>query len=114
MKTQKEVLQMPRLQVEWTSHDGGAGMIYLNGIRQKPASIVWSFGGGWDHVSIAYPNRCPTWEEMCQVKEAFFHDDETVIQFHPKKSEYINKHPYCLHLWRKQGEEAELPPQIFV
>lgn len=114
MKSQKEILQLPRLQVELTGHDGGAGMIYLNGIRQKPASIVWSFGGGWDHVSIAFPNRCPTWEEMCKVKDLFFYDDETVIQFHPKKSEYVNKHPYCLHLWRKQGEDAELPPQIFV
>jgi len=65
---------------------------------------------GWDHVSVSLRNRCPTWEEMCFVKDLFWREDETVVQFHPKKSKYVNKMQYCLHLWRKIGEEHELPP----
>lgn len=65
---------------------------------------------GWDHVSVSLPNRCPNWVEMSHVKDLFFSDDETVVQFHPKRSEYVNNHPYCLHLWKKVGEEYELPP----
>lgn len=76
--------------------------------------IIISDGGGWDHVSVSLPNRCPSWEEVCFVKHLFFKPDETVIQFHPKKSEYVNCFPTCLHLWRKQGEEHELPPSWMV
>jgi hypothetical protein len=65
---------------------------------------------GWEHVSVSLRNRTPTWEEMSFVKNLFWKDDETVIQFHPKKSEYINRHPYVLHLWRKIGQDYELPP----
>lgn len=68
---------------------------------------------GWEHVSISIGSRCPTWEEMCFVKNLFWGDDESVIQFHPMKSNYVNKHPYCLHLWRHQ-DGHKLPPQEFV
>ena len=40
--------------------------------------------------------------------------DECVVQFHPPKSEYVNLHPYCLHLWKKIGGTFETPPKIFV
>lgn len=71
-------------------------------------------GDGWEHVSASFPNCCPTWEQMCFVKSLFWGDDETVIQFHPKTSEYVNNHPYCLHLWKKKSNEYELPPSILV
>jgi len=72
--------------------------------------VIASDGFGWDHVSVSCDNRCPTWDEMCFVKELFFGDDETVIQFHPKMSKYINQMPFCLHLWKRQGSDYELPP----
>ena len=64
--------------------------------------IVASDGAGWDHVSVHVDGRCPTWEEMCEVKELFFKDDEVVMQLHPAKSDYINCHQHTLHLWRPQ------------
>ncbi len=71
---------------------------------------------GWEHVSlgITTSKRCPTWDEMCFIKDQFWNDDETVVQFHPKKSEHVNDHPYVLHMWRKVGTEHELPPIILV
>jgi hypothetical protein len=68
----------------------------------------------WEHVSVSYSNRCPTWEEMCFVKNLFWGEDETVVQFHPSKSEYVNNHPYCLHLWRNTRTGYKLPPSILV
>ncbi len=36
------------------------------------------------------------------------------MQFHPKRSEYVNYHPGCLHLWRPTDVRIVLPPSIFV
>lgn len=72
--------------------------------------VIASDGGGWDHVSVSLPERCPTWDEMCHIKDLFFRADEWVMQLHPPKSENINNHAYCLHLWRPQNAEMPLPP----
>jgi hypothetical protein len=70
-------------------------------------------GAGWEHVSISFAERTPTWREMCWVKDQFWNEDETVIQFHPARSDYVNCYPFCLHLWRHQ-DGHQLPPSIFV
>lgn len=72
---------------------------------------------GWDHVSISLPDnpsKCPSWNEMCIVKSLFWGEQEAVIQFHPPKSEHINNHAGCLHLWRYTAGEIPLPPSICV
>ena len=76
--------------------------------------VICSDGHAWDHISVSLQNRCPNWNEMNYIKDLFFEHEETVVQFHPKQSEYINNHEYCLHLWKKQGQEHELPPNILV
>ncbi len=114
MKTLDEIKQIKNLVIARTGADGGCGYIYLGGTKYRPASVVFSWGGGWEHVSVSFSTRCPTWEEMCKVKDMFWNEDECVIQYHPPKSEYVNNHPYCLHLWRKAGEDFERPPKTFV
>lgn len=70
---------------------------------------------GWEHVSVSVEgNHPPNWQEMCWVKDKFWNDEETVLQFHPKKSEYVNIHPNVLHLWRNVGLDHPLPPTITV
>jgi hypothetical protein len=113
MKNQKEILSIERLKVVRTGIDGGIGQIFFPAQRE-PMTVVWSFGGGWEHVSVSYRRRTPTWDEMCKVKEMFWNENETVVQYHPKKSEYKNLHEHCLHLWRKCGEDFELPPREYV
>lgn len=76
--------------------------------------IVASDGMGWEHVSVSLPTRCPTWEEMCRVKNMFWDDTDCVVQYHPPKSDYVNNHPYCLHLWRPIGIELPKPPSFMV
>ncbi len=79
-------------------------------------AIISSNGGGWEHVSIHVigKKRVPTWEEMCWVKDLFWDVEETVVQFHPAQSNYVNLHPYVLHLWKRVGESFSLPPMSFV
>lgn len=68
----------------------------------------------WEHASVSLPNRCPTWEEMCFVKSLFWDEDETVMQFHPRRCEHMSTQSYCLHLWKKFGVNHELPPKELV
>jgi hypothetical protein len=75
---------------------------------------------GWEHVSVTLSSpdrkveRCPTWEEMCFVKQTFWGPEDIVIQFHPAESEYVSNHNYCLHIWRNPNFEQKVPPSILV
>lgn len=69
---------------------------------------------GWDHVSVSLKNRCPNWQEMCHVKNAFWSPDECVIQFHPPQKDYVNNHPYVLHLWKCLAQDFPLPPKAYI
>lgn len=77
-------------------------------------TIVASAGMDWEHVSVSCRNRCPNWQEMCFVKNLFWDEEEVVMQLHPAKSNYVNMHPNCLHLWKPQKKEIPLPPSIMV
>ena len=97
MRKIAEIKSDKRLQILESGFDGMA--CYLNDKRYRPPREM---------TIIA------SWEEMCRVKDIFWGEDECVVQFHPPKSEYVNLHPYCLHLWKKIGEKADLPPKEFV
>lgn len=77
----------------------GAFKVYING---RSFFCIASNGGGWEHVSVSPCNRKratpPTWAD----------------QFHPPRSEYVNIHPYCLHLWRPTSQDMPRPPKKFV
>lgn len=77
-------------------------------------TVLISDGVEWDHVSISLPDATPSWDDMCYFKNLFFKPNETVIQYHPAESEYVNNHPYCLHLWRPHCESIPQPPSILV
>jgi len=94
--------------------DGGAG-IFIKG-NLKGMTVIWSFGGGWEHVSIDGKHRMPTWEEMCELKDMFWNDDECCVEYHPPKSEYVNNVKHCLHIWKpieKYSGKLPMPPSIF-
>ena len=113
MKTTEELINTYNLIINKVTADGGAGEIQYGKLR---ASVIWSYGGGREHVSVAPYKRSytPSWDEMCRVKNMFFHDDEVVVQYHPAKSEYVNLLPNCLHLWRPINEKMPTPPSIMV
>lgn len=84
----------------------------------RPVCIIASDGLGWQHVSVSFgqlSDRCPSWAIMCAVKDLFWEPEDVVVQFHPPKSNYVNNHPGCLHLWRcTDGRQQPLPPSILV
>lgn len=93
--------------------NNGAFIIPSPRDREKMMVII-SDGLGWEHVSVSRKDRTPTWEEMCFIKNLVFEEDETVIQYHPAKKDYINVHPYCLHLWKPLEANLPLPPTVLL
>lgn len=53
----------------------------------------------WLHVSLSRPSRLPTWQDLRRVKDAFVGKDRKAIQVLPADSEYVNIHPFVLHLF---------------
>jgi len=76
--------------------------------------------GGWEHVSVhasrydGRQTRTPSWDEMCFVKSLCWDDDDLIVQFHPRRRDYVNNHPNVLHLWRPLHAEIPTPPTILV
>jgi hypothetical protein len=96
---------------------GGNGLFIVQGPCGARLTIMASDGQdpdaqGWEHVSVSTDRRCPNWIEMCFVKDLFWSAEACVVQFHPRASQYIDCHPYCLHLWRHPGGFPEPPPHL--
>jgi hypothetical protein len=117
----------PHTHIYYSKHGDPRGVFHLHfhgnkllciatdGRECKPDEPVW------EHVSITVRDRKsrpltrpPAWDEMCVVKNAFWDEHEVVIQIHPAKADYVNNHPYCLHLWRPVNERIPTPPYYFV
>lgn len=110
----------PMLQTSYRDGNNGSFVIPHHRIKNYVYFTIVSDSIGWEHVSVSLGvrikgkgskpvDRCPTWEEMCYIKELFWSDDTTVMQLHPPKSEHVNNHAYCLHLWRPTTELIPLP-----
>ncbi len=114
MKTLEELKETPRLCIKSISvneeHDFfyGRGIVEWDGFR---GTVVFGHNEGWlmDHVSISHykPSKLPTWDDMCKLKDMFFHKDEMVVQIHPSEENYVHgvyaplkgKLENVLHLW---------------
>jgi hypothetical protein len=110
--------KMRQLALEFEMY-GDSGVGTANGVfmvRRKGMILrmIASSGDGWEHVSVSLETRCPTWDEMCFVKDLFWLPTECAVQYHPPEAEHVNNHPYCLHLWRPLEGELRLPPAEFL
>ncbi len=97
----------------WGDETCGAFLVPspIDGARLR---VIASAGGGWDHVSVSRPKRCPNWPEMDHVKRLFFDDSEVVVQFHVPAADHVNLAEFCLHLWRPQDVDVPRPPSWMV
>lgn len=97
---------------------GPEGAFRIQGPCGEELTIIASSGQliaarGWEHVSVSLRRRNPNWQEMCFCKDLFWDKHETVVQFHPAESDYVNNHAHCLHLWKHKDGHA-LPPSLLV
>lgn len=111
MRTLEEIKRF--VTVNEVTEDGGSGIV---AIGNWTGSVIWSWGMGWEHVSVSpYKHYyTPTWSDMCRLKDIFFNDDEVAVQYHPRKNEYVNNKSNCLHLFRPTIYTLPEPPSFMV
>lgn len=67
-------------------------------------------GKEWRHVSFSRRSRTPSYDDMMAVHAAFCDVDAVVLQIFPKRAEWVNLHPHCLHLWQPLGFDPVADP----
>lgn len=100
-----------------TNKFGNNGAFMIPGPDGKTTlNVIASDELGWEHVSVSLrmETRCPTWQEMCFVKDIFWNEDEVAVQYHSAKADYVNCHLFTLHLWRPVDASFPVPPPHLV
>lgn len=124
MKDIKEIKRTSGMIIKKEGFNGFGGTIFpieykkgkvkvVNDI-DKALHFIFSWGCGFEHLSVSTPIKTPTWEQMCKMKDIFWQEDEVCMQLHPKKEDYVNNHNYCLHIWRPIDKVIPTPPSIMV
>ncbi|MBC7340853.1 MAG: hypothetical protein H5U02_00100 [Clostridia bacterium] len=69
--------------------------------------IVGRSDAGW-HLSISHPDRYPTWDEIKEARYLLVPDNVTMAMLLPPKTEYVNVHKNCFHLWQIKEPHSSL------
>jgi hypothetical protein len=71
-------------------------------------SCILSKDGGKWHLSMSCPDRLPTYEEMKEIRYKYLPTVAYMAQIFPPLEEFVNVHPFTLHLW--QVGKSEIKP----
>ena len=125
MRSFEEIKATRNIVIKGKAGNTGLGGSYYDSISGKWLNFIFSNQLGWEHLSVSTPSKTPTWDQMCKMKEIFWKDDETCIEYHPAKDQYVNMHSHCLHIWRpviddnflnepESKEQFPVPPHFLV
>lgn len=114
MKSIEEIKKTPNLFIEAEAENDGMGGKYYDKYSGKYLNFIFSYQLGWEHLSVSMPHKTPSWEQMCQMKNIFWGEDEVCVEYHPRKEDYVNNHEHCLHIWKPTETELPTPPSILV
>lgn len=96
---------LPEPPREWrcVGHFGPAALRYSRRWRGQNWKVIVDVrrqldGRRWAHVSVSRPDRCPTWDEMAEIKRDFL-GDLGAIQVAPPQADHVDLHKTCLHWW---------------
>jgi hypothetical protein len=90
----------------------GYALQHRNGLRAIIDCSQKEDDRWWVHVSVSRSARMPTHDDMTLVKQAFL-GDRYAYAVYPPKSEYVNIHIFCLHLWTLvDGENGRVLPEF--
>jgi hypothetical protein len=79
--------------------DGGFAVEHWSGLAAIVSCHRELDGKPWMHVSISRADRLPSWGDLRMAKDAWIGPNRLAIQVLPRVADYVNVHPYVLHLW---------------
>lgn len=83
--------QMSEGQMAAWVHRDGRSVILTAGLQPD--------GRWWLHVSVARPDRMPTYADLQDLKAFWIGGDLQALQVFPPRAKHVNIHRFCLHLW---------------
>lgn len=94
---------LPRvLPIGWDEFKSPSGFGYIKyGDLKVIISGTEYDGEWWLHLSASRTRSIPSHEDLKEVKDLFIGRENLAVQVFPPKSEFINLHPYVLHLWHR-------------
>ena len=117
MRNYEEIIKNSKLSILTQYRDEDVIQIranYNDPISRKSYWCKFTKAQGWEHVTVGGKNKVPDWDVMCKVKDIFWDEEECCIEYHPRKSQYINNNEYCLHIWRPDFMELPEPPLLLL
>ena len=78
--------------------------------------VILGDGMGFRHLSVTNAQKkiLPSWTVLTRLRDAFFDDSSWVVQYLPPKDQYVDDHPFCLHLWESIDEPMPHPLIVMV
>ena len=61
MREIKKIKETMNLFIDQEGYDGFMGR-WLNKNDNKMYTFIFSYGGGWEHLSVSLPRKTPSWE----------------------------------------------------
>lgn len=107
-----EWISLPTPGGDWRCELGADGAFFQNHrLRQSViiSACVEEDGRRWIHLSIASPDRLPSYEDLCWLKRTFLGEEGKAILVFAPASVHVNLHSKCLHLWSCMEETDPLP-----
>lgn len=98
------------LPADWVCERRGQDGAVFENKRQRLSVVVSGDveqdGKRWLHLSVAHSDRLPKYETLVEVKELFIGGERKAIQVFPPRSQHVNIHNYCIHLWHCADEDG--------
>lgn len=92
--------------VQHAAFDAGGGVIQDQTVYAGPrglrviGSVDPTHHGLLLHISLSYGDHIPSWEDIRAVRDAFYPDTVDCMMVLPRTEDYVNLHPYTMHLWQ--------------
>lgn len=79
------------------------GQIALRNDREQLtvllSAAVYDDQRRWVHFSMSGRHSLPSWDQLSRAKDALLGAERKALQVLPPRSQWVNIHPNCLHLW---------------
>lgn len=92
---------------------------YNDPVTRKQYWCKFTSAQGWEHICVSCggngtSKKVPSYEVMCAVKDIFWDEEECCVEYHPRKSQYVNNNEGCLHIWKCIDRDFPEPDPLLV